>query len=223
MPENTRKVDRDTYLCVPTIFVMKPIFQEYIDGFDQVFPLQKDFAPWEITRDLVTILPGIIAQLGSDFQVENGVAIHHSATIENGVVLKGPIIILENCFVGAHAYLRGGVYLRPRVTIGPGCELKSSIVFDHSATAHFNFVGDSIIGRHVNMEAGSILANHYNERADKHIRISLKDTVIETHAEKFGSLIGDHCRIGANAVLSPGTILTPGAIVKRLELVEQVK
>jgi NDP-sugar pyrophosphorylase family protein len=202
---------------------MKSIFQDYIDGFNQVFPMQKDLAPWEITRDLVRILPDIIAQLGSDFQIENGVAIHRSATIENGVVLKGPIIIHENCFIGAHAYLRSGVYLRPGVTIGPGCELKSAVVFDRSATAHFNFVGDSIIGRHVNMEAGSILANHYNERADKQIRVSIKDAIVETYSEKFGSLIGDRCRIGANAVLSPGTILSPGAIVKRLELVEQVK
>jgi NDP-sugar pyrophosphorylase family protein len=204
-------------------FIMEPVLQRYIDGFDQFFPIQKDLMPWEITRGLAAMLPHVIAQLGSDFQIENGIAIHHSATIENGVVLKGPIIIHENCFIGAHAYLRSGVYLRPRVSIGPGCELKSSIVFDYSAAAHFNFIGDSIVGRHVNLEAGSILANHYNERADKQIRVSLKGAITETHSEKFGSLIGDRCRIGANAVLSPGTILTPGSIVKRLELIEQVK
>jgi acetyltransferase-like isoleucine patch superfamily enzyme len=38
---------------------------------------------------------------------------------------------------------------------------------------------------------------------------------------KFGALIGDHCRIGANAVLSPGTILKPGTVVPRLALVDQ--
>lgn len=38
---------------------------------------------------------------------------------------------------------------------------------------------------------------------------------------KFGSLVGDECRIGANAVLSPGTLLTPKTVVRRLELVEQ--
>jgi len=34
-------------------------------------------------------------------------------------------------------------------------------------------------------------------------------------------LIGDHSRIGANAVLSPGTILAPHTVVARLELVDQ--
>jgi len=202
---------------------MKAILQEYIHGFDQVFPTQKDLMPWEITRDLTILLPRIIAQLGSDFRIENGVAIHCTATIEDGVVLKGPVIIGENSFIGAHAYLRGGVYLGQHVTIGPGCELKTCIVFDQSAAAHFNFIGDSIVGRSVNMEAGSILANHYNERADKQIRVSIHDTVVETNSEKFGALVGDRTRIGANAVLSPGTILNPGAIVGRLELVEQVK
>jgi NDP-sugar pyrophosphorylase family protein len=202
---------------------MKLALQEFIDGFSQVFPAQKDLMPWEITRELAAILPHIIAQLGDDYQIENGVAIHRSATIESGVILKGPIIIHAHCFVGAHAYLRGGVYLGPQVSIGPACELKSCIMFDRSAAAHFNFIGDSIVGHHANFEAGSILANHYNERADKHIRVALGTTILETHCEKFGSLIGDHCRIGANAVLSPGTLLPPGSVVKRLELVEQVK
>jgi len=202
---------------------MEPVLLQYIDSFDHFFPAQKGLMPWEITRELVAILPRVIAQLGSDFQIENGIAIHRSATIENGAVLKGPIIIHENCFIGAHAYLRGGVLLRPRVTIGPGCELKSSIVFDYSAAAHFNFIGDSIVGCQVNLEAGSILANHYNERTDKQIRVNLEGTITDTNSEKFGSLVGDHCRIGANAVLSPGTILAPRSVVKRLELVEQVK
>ncbi len=36
-----------------------------------------------------------------------------------------------------------------------------------------------------------------------------------------GKPVGDGCRIGANAVLSPGTLLMPKTIVRRLELIEQ--
>ncbi|MNR49840.1 hypothetical protein D3C85_1692730 [compost metagenome] len=50
-----------------------------------------------------------------------------------------------------------------------------------------------------------------------------KEHVIDTKSDKFGSLIGDDSRIGANAVLSPGTILEKKSIVKRLELIEQYK
>jgi len=90
-----------------------------------------------------------------------------------------------------------------------------------SALAHFNFVGDSLIGSYVNMEAGSIIANHYNERLDKTLYVMLNKKKTKIEVTKFGALVGDHSKIGANAVLSPGTILLPESVVKRLELVEQ--
>ena len=90
-----------------------------------------------------------------------------------------------------------------------------------SALAHFNFVGDSLIGSYVNMEAGSIIANHYNERLDKTIYVMLNKKKMKIEVTKFGALVGDHSKIGANAVLSPGTILLPESVIKRLELIEQ--
>src|SRR5690606_219070 len=124
-------------------------------------------------------------------------------------------------FVGASAYLRGGVYLAPGVSVGPGCEVKSSVIFHDSHLAHFNFVGDSIIGSRVNLEAGAVTANHYNERSDQSIVVVFSSGMINTGVTKFGSLIGDDTKIGANAVLSPGTILYPGTVIKRLQLVDQ--
>ncbi|MEI9921166.1 MAG: DapH/DapD/GlmU-related protein [Bacteroidota bacterium] len=147
----------------------------------------------------------------SDF-VKEGIFIHPSSTVEEGAVLKAPVHIGPNCFIGAHAYLRGGVYLMGNNSIGPGCELKSVIIFPNTNLAHFNFVGDSILGSNVNMEAGSIVANHFNERTNKEIFPGVT---------KFGALIGDGCKIGANAVLSPGTILEKNTIVDRQELVNQ--
>ena len=107
--------------------------------------------------------------------------------------------------------------------IGAGCEIKQSIIFSETAIAHFNYVGNSIIGSNVNFEAGSVAANHYNERKDKTISVLYNGNVIQTNVEKFGSLVGDDSKIGANAVLSPGTILSKNSIVGRLELVEQAK
>ena len=180
--------------------------------------------PWQITADAKQIIEAKISQLNAnDFIITGNVAIHKSAVVEEHVILKGPIIIGSHCFVGAHAYLRGGVYLGHYVSIGPGCEVKSSFLFPHSALAHFNFVGDSIIGSNVNMEAGSIICNHFNEREDKSISIWLDNKVIPTWSTKFGALVGDRSRIGANAVLSPGTILTKNSIVRRLSLIEHVR
>jgi bifunctional N-acetylglucosamine-1-phosphate-uridyltransferase/glucosamine-1-phosphate-acetyltransferase GlmU-like protein len=94
-------------------------------------------------------------------------------------------------------------------------------VFRGTKLAHFNFVGDSVLGEAVNLEAGSIVANHRNERADKRVAFTFDGTVIDTGVEKFGALAGDRCRIGANAVIAPGAVLKPDTIVARLALVDQ--
>lgn len=188
----------------------------------KAFPLAgwEGSAPWELTRNLPALLEEIIGKLGNDFNVASGVAIHKTATIESGVIMKPPVIICANCFVGAHSYLRGGVYLDKSVTIGPSCEIKSSLICSESAIAHFNFIGDSIIGSNVNFEAGSLTANYHNDRVEKEIIVFYNGTSIRTGVDKFGSLVGDNCKIGANAVLSPGTILPANTIIGRLQLVD---
>lgn len=122
---------------------------------------------------------------------------------------------------GSNSYLRGGVFLAPGAKVGISCEVKTSVLLEGAAVAHFNFIGDSIIGHDVNIEAGAILCNHYNERDDDTVFVHVDGQRLSTGLHKFGSLVGDDCRIGANAVLSPGTLLPPKTIVKRLELIEQ--
>ncbi len=119
---------------------------EFINGFAELFPGESKLFPWEITSNLKLILEKYILKLKANYKIENGIAIHQSAIIEQGVVLKAAIIISENCFVGANAYLRAGDYLAKSVTVGPGCEIKSSIIFSNTVIAHFNFIGHSIIG-----------------------------------------------------------------------------
>jgi NDP-sugar pyrophosphorylase family protein len=196
------------------------------NGISEIFktcPLLATYAtPWKITSQAVSVIIRMQELLGDDYIIENQVARHRECVIEAGVILKPPVIISRGCFIGAHAYLRGGVFLGEKVSIGPGCEVKSSFVFSGSALAHFNFVGDSLVGSGVNMEAGAIVANHFNERTDKRIFVKINGQIIETGVTKFGALIGDGTRIGANAVTTPGTLLPPGSIVGRLELVNQL-
>ena len=192
----------------------------YITRFQDYFD---DDLPWLIIQNLESIIFEKIKLLSDDFEINNGIAIHKTAIVEKNAILKAPLIIEENCFVAANACLRNGVFLSKNVKIGMGVEIKSSIISNNSAVAHFNFIGDSIIGENVNFEAGSITANHFNERENKEIFVKIDDNIINTQVVKFGSLIGDYSKIGANAVLSPGTILKKNSVVKRLELIEQIK
>jgi NDP-sugar pyrophosphorylase family protein len=196
--------------------------RKYLGKWTEIFPSLTSQEPWAIPPRLNEMLTSRITELNRDEYIfRDTVAIHASARVEENVIIKGPAIISAHCFIAAHAYLRGGVFLGERVTIGPGCEVKSSAIMPGSALAHFNFVGDSLLGSSVNMEAGAVIANHYNERKEKSIAVLIDGKCIVIETQKFGALVGDFTKIGANAVLSPGTVLQPSSIVKRLALVEQ--
>lgn len=195
------------------------MIKEYITQ-PTAFPLA-DEQPWTIVENLCSTISKCIETLDGEYAIHDGVAIHKTAIIGHNVTIKAPAIISANCFVGSNSYLRNGVFLAPGAKVGISCEVKTSVMMECSAIAHFNFVGDSIIGHDVNIEAGAILANHYNEREDDTVYVLHHGERICTGLHKFGALVGDGCRIGANAVLSPGTLLTPKTIVRRLQLVEQ--
>jgi len=197
------------------------VLSDYIQELHSLFPEFKTIDSWSIPAVIEQTLIKRLQILGNDYSINGLTAVHKSARIEDNVVFKGPVIVSEGCFIGAHAYIRGGVYLGEQTVIGPGCEVKSTIIMRNSALAHFNFAGDSLIGSGVNMEAGSIIANHFNEREDKTIHAMIDGNKTALTVTKFGAIVGDRSKIGANAVLTPGTILAPSSVVKRLELIEQ--
>lgn len=181
----------------------------------------KNLGPWDLLTNLEEIITKRLSMLDDLYNINNNVAIHKSAKVDPTAIMKGPVIIGPDCFIGPYSLIRGGVYLTEAVSVGHSCEIKHSLVGKNTAFVHFNFIGDSIVGSNVNLEAGAVIANHYNERQDKEIFIFENGQKISTGLTKFGALIGDDTKIGANAVTSPGTVLAKGSIVRRLECVEQ--
>lgn len=192
---------------------MKIKVGNYIADWPTKFPKFEHREPWHVGQILSECLPSILQS--------DDIFVDPSAVVETGAILKGPCWIGPGCFVAASAYLRGGIWLDRNCTIGPACELKTTMMFEGSKAAHLNFVGDSIIGSHVNIEAGAIIANYRNEFADKQIRIVNNGSVVKTAVDKFGALIGDGVRIGANAVIAPGAFIDPAMQVQRLALIDQ--
>lgn len=178
-------------------------------------------APWQLTAGSRELIAAQVVRLDRDFRLNGSVAVHRTATVEDGAVIKGPAIVGPNCFVAAGAYLRDGCWLDEGCIIGPGTEVKSSYLFRHVTLAHFNFMGDSLVGADTNIEAGAVVANHRNEWRHPRIVLTCGPRRIETGTTKFGAIIGDQSRIGANAVLAPGTLLPPSSIVPRLALIDQ--
>ena len=121
-----------------------------------VFSRWRSVAPWLITAQAPAIVRAILADLEADeFEISDEVAVHRSASVEHGVVLKGPLIVGAHCFLAAGAYLRGGNWLSERCVVGPGSEVKASFLFAGTRLAHFNFVGNSMLGADVNLEGAA--------------------------------------------------------------------
>ena len=195
--------------------------RDFIGSWNSSPFVEVDLKPWEVTKHAPQIINSIITRLGNDYEIDDTIAKHKSAVVEAGAVLKGPIILGPNTLVASNAYLRGGVFLDENCIVGPSCELKTTLMFKGSKVAHLSFVGDSLVGGDANIEAGAIIANYRNEKDDKQIRIVWKGAIIETGVTKFGALVGDDVRIGANAVVAPGALIKPGHRITRLGKIDQ--
>ena len=194
---------------------------DYISTWPNFKLAQPGTPPWHVTEQAPDLVRAAIARLSSDYTISGDIAIHNTAQVEQGAVLKGPIILGPNTFVAANAYLRGGVFLDEDCIIGPSCEIKTTFMFKGSKVAHLSFVGDSLLGNRVNVEAGAIIANYRNEMDDKQIKIIKDGAVINTGVIKFGGLLGDDVKIGANSVIAPGALLEPNFRLTRLGKVDQ--
>jgi hypothetical protein len=133
---------------------------------DSPFARYAEEEPWALTAQSAEVVRSVLARLPrEEYRLCDDIALHKTAIIEDGATLKGPLVLGLNGFVAAGAYLRGGNWIGANCIFGPGVELKSSFVFSGTKLAHFNFVGDSVLGENVNLEAGSIVCNYRNERA----------------------------------------------------------
>ena len=133
------------------------------------------------------------------------ISIGDGTKIEPGAFIQGPCIIGKNCIIRHGAYIRGDVVIGDSCVIGHDTEVKHSIFLNNSSAAHFNYVGDSIIGSRVNLGAGVKCANLRLDHQP--VYVHFQNEKINSHLTKLGAIIGDGAQVGCNCVLNPGTIL----------------
>ncbi len=150
-----------------------------------------------------------------------------SIYLGENVKIEPGALIFPNCIVLNGSVLRQGAYIRELSIVGEHCvlghctEIKQSILFNHVEAGHFNYIGNSVIGNYVNLGAGAKLANlqfrTLQQKKDHYFpTISVHSGIIPATTEritKIGSVIGDGCEIGCNAVLAPAVFLKLGSTV----------
>lgn len=171
--------------------------------------------PWDILLRLKDFFEGFQYRVDGTVMegsfVDSQVSIGEGSIIEPGAVIVGPAIIGKNCRVRAGAYIRDHVIIGDNCVIGHSSEIKHSLLFTGSQVAHFNYVGDSILGHRSHMAAGAKIANVRITGGT--VRMDSGEEVIDTKLVKFGAIIGDDAEIGCNAVLNPGSIIGKKSII----------
>ena len=195
-----------------------------MDGFPETFDLARIPAAW---RPLFDEDPpwAVLARLDAFFEAWSGGeadvlgAVHPTAVVEGAVRLDegarigphahvvGPAWLMAGAEVGHGATVRGGVLLGPDAKVGHASEVKRSIFLEGAKAPHFNYVGDSVLGRGANLGAGVKLAN---------LKTTAGGVVMAgwaTGLRKLGSWVGDGVSVGCNAVLAPGTVIGAHSVV----------
>jgi NDP-sugar pyrophosphorylase family protein len=193
-----------------TILTPSQLFN--LDEYSHVCLFEGCQYPWQALGNLKHYLASL--QLGnievdipsSSYLVRSElISIGMGTVIEPGAYIEGPCVIGENCMIRHGAYIRGDVVTGNSCVIGHNTEVKHSIFFNETSAAHFNYVGDSILGNGVNLGAGVKCANLRLDHQPIHVLIN--NEKINTRLQKLGAIIGDGAQVGCNCVLNPGTIL----------------
>ena len=154
---------------------------------------------------------GVDGQVMPGAVIEGEVYIGEGTVVQPGAMIIGPALIGKGCQVRHCALIRGNVILGDRAVVGHATEIKTAVLLDDAAAPHFNYVGDSILGRGVNLGAGSNCSNF--KMTHEPVTVRLGGEILETGMRKLGATLGDGVEIGCNAVLNPGTLIGPRSLV----------
>lgn len=159
---------------------------------------------------LEELMPGVWAEAGAVvkpgfFNTEEGpIFIGKNALVMEGVMLRGPVAILEGAVVKMGTTLYPGTVVGTYATIGG--EVKNSLLGDFSNKAHHGYLGDSMVGNWCNLGAGTTNSNVKNNGgkvktwSEKHRRL------FET-GQKAGMLMGSYTRTSINTAINSGTVI----------------
>jgi NDP-sugar pyrophosphorylase family protein len=167
---------------------------------------------WEVLPLLKEFILEQGPKLGKDFeQVSENVWVGKGTKIDPLAALRGPAIVGHDCELRPGCYLREYVIAGNNCVLGNSTEIKNSILFDGVQAAHFNYIGDSVLGYMVHLGAGVVLSNLKYTKTE--IILHPEEGSTSTGLKKFGALVGDFVDIGSQAVLNPGTIVGRNSVI----------
>ena len=167
------------------------------------------------TIEVLNALPSLFETLGEP-KIEGNV--HPSAVLDGPVwveegaevgpcaVLQGPVFVGKGAEVGPHALLRKHAYVAENCVVGHGADIKHSLCLNGSKIQVSSFCGDSILGVAARVASGAILSNRKFNQTEVYYKNDA-GKALPTGRGHCGAFMGRHSRVGANCVISPGTVI----------------
>ena len=177
-----------------------PLFSPLFDGIEY---------PWELLPRIKDFILRLLSEGAEGYSLLfDGVLVGRDVKIAPTAVIEGTAVVGHGTVLRPGAYLRGGVLIGEGCVIGNSTELKSCIIMNHGQVPHYNYVGDSVLGRGAHMGAGAVCSNLKSD--GKNVVIHGKRDY-ETGLRKVGAFLGDGADVGCGCVLSPGTVVGCGS------------
>lgn len=168
--------------------------------------------PWLALPKLKAYIDALCENAPADFEeIAPRVFAAKDARIAGNATLAGPCLIGHEAEIRPCAYIRGAALIGDGAVVGNSTELKNCVLFDCVQVPHFNYIGDSILGYKAHFGAGSVTSNVRSDKAN--IVVHDPDGELHTGLRKMGAMVGDFVEIGCNAVLNPGVVIGPHAMV----------
>ena len=175
-------------------------------------PLLEQFRyPWEALSGISDFIKELGARLPEEEydHPEEDIWIAKSAKVAKTASITGPCIIGKEADVRHCAFLRGSTLIGEKTVVGNSTELKNVILFDGVQVPHYNYVGDSVLGRKAHMGAGAVTSNVKGDKTN--VVIHAPSGEIPTGRKKVGAFLGDGAEIGCGCVLNPGSVVGKGS------------
>lgn len=167
--------------------------------------------PWEFLSSLEEYIKNLGAELAGHGYKEllPSVWVGENVKISPTAEIYGPCIIGENSEIRHCAFIRGSVLIGRGCVVGNSTELKNCILFDKTQVPHYNYVGDSILGKGSHLGASSVISNLKSDGGD--VCVTIDGERLSTGRRKFGAILGDGAEVGCGSVLNPGSIIGRGS------------
>ena len=162
--------------------------------------------PWELIARVEEIVGELLAHAPEGYhEIEKGILVGENVKIADSARIEPPAIIGRNSEIRHGAYLRGNVIVGENCVIGNSSELKSAILLDRVQVPHYNYVGNSMLGKGAHLGAGAICSNLKSDGSN--VIVHTEDKSYNTGMRKLGAILGDGVEIGCGCVLAPGCIV----------------